>query len=223
MSGAGVFAWLGLGNAVELQHLMQSSLSCLLASQHLCFSPAYSLAWVSIPCTLLFASDSLPKEQVVNFCFFPLSYPDTWQSFLQPWLYGNSASFQLVFQENHSTCRCIFDMFIVGGELHILLFCHLDRPHIFLFINEILYLYIDLMSLWVSSFIFVEHWSNFFSSHVFVLWFLSFKNWFAGFIYWLFLYVKYSGCKLFLSFVCSKHICQYWRLNLTLSLVEQKF
>lgn len=92
-----------------------------------------------------------------------------------------------------------------------------------MFINEILYLYIDLMSLWVSSFIFVEHWSNFFSSHVFVLWFLSFKNWFAGFIYWLFLYVKYSSCKLFLSFVCSKHICQYWRLNLTLSLVEQKF
>ena len=165
----------------------------------------------------------LPKSTGPKLLLFSPSYPDTWQSFLQPWLYGNSASFQLVFQENHSTCRCIFDMFIAGGELHILLFCHLDPPHIFLFINEILYLYIDLMSLWVSSFIFVEHWSNFFSSHVFLLGFLSFKNWFAGFIYWLFLYVKYSGCKLFVSFVCSKHICQYWRLNLTLYLVEQKF
>lgn len=156
MSGAGLFAWLGLGNAVELQHLTQSSLSCLLASQHLCTSSTYSLACVH-PMHSSFCFIFLPKSTGPKLLLFSPSYPDTWQSFLQPWLYGNSTSFQLVFQENHSTCRCIFDMFIAGGELHILLFCHLDPPHIFLFINEILYLYIDLMSLWVSSFIFVEH------------------------------------------------------------------
>ena len=34
--------------------------------------------------------------------------------------------FLLVFHENCSTCRCIFDVFVEGGELHILLLCHLD-------------------------------------------------------------------------------------------------
>ena len=37
-----------------------------------------------------------------------------------------SASFQLVFCENCSTYRYIFDMFMVGGELHVYLLRHLD-------------------------------------------------------------------------------------------------
>lgn len=48
-------------------------------------------------------------------------------SFLQPWLYGcPSVSFQLVFSENSSICRCIFDVFIGGGELHAGLLHYLD-------------------------------------------------------------------------------------------------
>lgn len=37
-----------------------------------------------------------------------------------------SAGFRLVFCENCSTYRYIFDMFMVGGELHVYLFRHLD-------------------------------------------------------------------------------------------------
>ena len=203
MSGAGLFARLGLENAVEGQRLMRSSLSCLLAGRHLCTSWAQPQLFSTSPpvcsssspgslgglsplcrtpeqghpsCGLIrllsrvsvhpmqssFCCRFPPKGASPELLLFSLSYPATRQSFLQPWLYGNSAGFQLVFQENHSTCRCIFDMFVKGDELHILLFCHLDPPHIFLFINEILYLHIDLMSLWASSFIFVEHCSNFF-------------------------------------------------------------
>ena len=40
----------------------------------------------------------------------------------------SSASFQLVFCENCSTCRCIFDVFVGEGELRVLLLCHLDLP-----------------------------------------------------------------------------------------------
>lgn len=43
--------------------------------------------------------------------------------FFQP-----SVSFQLVFCENSSTYRYIFDMFIVGGELHVYLLHRLLTP-----------------------------------------------------------------------------------------------
>ena len=47
--------------------------------------------------------------------------------FLQPWLYNDpSAIFQLVFSENSSTCKRNFDVFLRGGEFHVLLLCHLD-------------------------------------------------------------------------------------------------
>ena len=36
------------------------------------------------------------------------------------------SNFQLVFSENFSTCKCIFDVFMGEGELHILLLCHLS-------------------------------------------------------------------------------------------------
>ena len=43
-------------------------------------------------------------------------------SFLQPCLFKSpSASCQLVFSENYSTCGCIFNVFVVGGEFHVLL------------------------------------------------------------------------------------------------------
>ena len=50
---------------------------------------------------------------VPSWCLFSsLSYLVTWRSFLQLWLYRrSSAHFQLVFCENYSTCRCIFDAF----------------------------------------------------------------------------------------------------------------
>ena len=58
---------------------------------------------------------------------FP-SYLIIWRSFLQLWLHKRSARFQLVFCENCSTCRCIFDVFVGGGEHHALLLHHLDLP-----------------------------------------------------------------------------------------------
>ena len=56
---------------------------------------------------------------------FSPDYPVMWRSVLQLWSYRSSASFQLVFCEQCSTWRCIFDVFVRKGELHILLLCHL--------------------------------------------------------------------------------------------------
>ena len=53
-------------------------------------------------------------------CFSSLHYV----CMFQPGLYRSSASFWLVFSENCSTCRCIFDVFTEGDELHTLLLCH---------------------------------------------------------------------------------------------------
>ena len=39
---------------------------------------------------------------------------------------SSSATFQLVFHEDCSTCRYIFDVFVRGDKLHILLLCHLE-------------------------------------------------------------------------------------------------
>ena len=39
-----------------------------------------------------------------------------------------SVSFLLVFCENCSMCRYIFDVFMAGGELRVLLLHHLDPP-----------------------------------------------------------------------------------------------
>ena len=55
-------------------------------------------------------------------CFSSLHY----MCMFQPGLYrSSSASFWLIFSENCSTCRCIFDVFMEGDEFHILLLCHL--------------------------------------------------------------------------------------------------
>ena len=51
-----------------------------------------------------------------------LSFPS--DATLQTWLHGShSASLQLVFSEDCATCRCVFDVFLVGDELRVLL-CH---------------------------------------------------------------------------------------------------
>ena len=94
-------------------------------------------------CPVCDLNHSLPREGV-HLCNlpFPLSESTLWGtgpnliasllflipcgSFFQPWLYRNlSASFQLVCSENYSTCRCIFDLFMGGGEFHVLLLHHL--------------------------------------------------------------------------------------------------
>ena len=57
-----------------------------------------------------------------NFSFLPTQF-----HFLYPYLYRScSTSLQLVFSENSSTCKCIFDVFVGGGEFYILLLCRLD-------------------------------------------------------------------------------------------------
>ena len=61
----------------------------------------------------------LPGAQVPTWSLFFPSCLIPRGSFLQPWLYkGLSASLQVVFSENYSTCRCIFDVFVRGGEFH---------------------------------------------------------------------------------------------------------
>ena len=80
-----------------------------------------------LPCSLPFFLSSLSGAQVPHGLLFPSFNPITCGSFLQPWFYRSpSASFQLVFSENYSSCRFIFDVFVGRGELYVLLFCHLD-------------------------------------------------------------------------------------------------
>ena len=56
--------------------------------------------------------------------FPPFGYVEI---FLAALLYRrSSATFQLVFCKNCSTCGCIFDVFVGGGELRIFIVCHLD-------------------------------------------------------------------------------------------------
>ena len=86
-------------------------------------------------CILASSLSSCPGSQGSTGLLFFSSY---WMfvSFLQPWLCRSpSASFQLVFSENCSTCRCTFDVFVEGGEFHILLLHHLDKsPQWFIYL-----------------------------------------------------------------------------------------
>ena len=65
------------------------------------------------------------------------SYQIAHGSSLQPWLHRSlSASFQLVFRENCSTCRCIFNVFMCCGVFHICLLHRLDwHVHLFYFLK----------------------------------------------------------------------------------------
>lgn len=56
-----------------------------------------------------------------RYAFF-LSYLVRWRFFLQLWLYrSSSVSFQLVFHENYSVCRCVSDISGGGGECQSLI------------------------------------------------------------------------------------------------------
>ena len=82
------------------------------------------------PCNLPFPLSPLPGSQVPTWLLVFPSYPFLCESFLQPWLYRSlSDSFQLVFSENFSTCRCIFEVFIGGVEFHVLLLHLSSSPH----------------------------------------------------------------------------------------------
>lgn len=59
---------------------------------------------------------------------FGPSYLVTRRSFLQIQLFQSCSSSKLVFHENCSTGRCLFDVLVRGGEFHVLLLCHLDPP-----------------------------------------------------------------------------------------------
>ena len=77
-------------------------------------------------CNLPFPLNPFPGHRSWPITFFS-SYPITCIPFLQPCLYRSpSACFQLAFSENYSTRRCIFDVFVGGGELQVLLLHHLD-------------------------------------------------------------------------------------------------
>lgn len=52
--------------------------------------------------------------------FLP-SYPMTYASFLQPWLFRSPCSLKLIFSEKYSLWRCIFYVLLWGGELCVLL------------------------------------------------------------------------------------------------------
>lgn len=63
--------------------------------------------------------------------------------FLIALVYEIFASIHYVFYNKYTTCRCIFDVFAVGGELCVLLFCHLDLCTLSLFI-PLLYIHSDI-------------------------------------------------------------------------------
>ena len=56
----------------------------------------------------------------IQMLFFP-----SLRMYVSAWVVQEFSSFWLVFSENCSTCRCIFDVFTEGDELHTLLLCHL--------------------------------------------------------------------------------------------------
>ena len=68
------------------------------------------------PRNLFYPLSSLPGAELLTWSLSSLLVSlVTCVSFLQPWLYSDSSSsFQLVFSDNFSTCRCIFDVFTAG-------------------------------------------------------------------------------------------------------------
>ena len=91
---------------------------------------AYFPGWMPTHVVCLpFLLSPLPGAQVPTWLLFFPSYTITYGFFLQSWLYSSlPASFQIFFSKICSTCRCIFDVFVRRGELHVFLLCRLDSP-----------------------------------------------------------------------------------------------
>lgn len=82
---------------------------------------------------VLFLSVPLPGTQVLTWQLLFLSYPVTCGSFLQPcWPRSLFASLWFFFSENSSICRWIFNVFVGGGALHLLLLCQLNLKPLFM-------------------------------------------------------------------------------------------
>lgn len=141
---------LRLGTAGSGQDPLYWSLSVLPATSQLLHFPLslwssllcaswYPYLWSGFPEWANLSSFTTPPRDagpiLIGIFFF----------FHPSWLYDDlsynfgfmrySASIQQVFCENCSTCRCIFDVFVGGSELHILLLCHLN-PASFVSFNE---------------------------------------------------------------------------------------
>ena len=122
------------------------------AGKRACLLCAGSQDWVSqiVSWPTTPQSDSQPPYRSLqgdtswHDAFTFLSYLVIWRSFLQLWCYRSSAGLQLVFHKNCSTCRCIFDVFVGRGELHILLFCGLDPPPLSSYLNSHLH-YVNIL------------------------------------------------------------------------------
>lgn len=91
---------------------------------------AYFPGWMPTHIVCLpFLLSPLPGAQVPTWSLLFPSYTITYGFFLQSWLCSSFPdSFQIVFSETYSTCRCIFDVFVGRGELHVFLLWHLDSP-----------------------------------------------------------------------------------------------
>ena len=75
----------------------------------------------------LFSFQILPGREGLTLYFFSVlpGYVEIFLAYNLGLYRSSSASFWLGLCENCSTCRCIFDVFVGGGEFHILL-CQLD-------------------------------------------------------------------------------------------------
>lgn len=88
--------------------------TCLLsrARVHLCGpSPAYSY---------------LSGAEILTWSLL-ISVPPSYKEIFQLWYYRSSSPhFQLDLHDNCFTCSCMLEVFVERGELHVLLFHHLD-------------------------------------------------------------------------------------------------
>ena len=121
----------------------------------------------SLPMYFPFSSKSPPRG--ITWLLFNPSYLITCGSFSQCCLYRSlPASFQLDFGENCSTCHCIFNVFMGGGEFHVLSplsflippkvyiltsFTHFSHPHLHLWPPPIYSLYLWLVFFFVCLFL----------------------------------------------------------------------
>lgn len=97
--------------------------------------PIHSLGWGSTCVDFFFQIP--PKGRGPNLMPIFKSYSFMWKSFLQCCLNrSSSVSSQFIFSENCSTCLYIFDVFVGGDELHILIVHHLDLTYVQLIFDK---------------------------------------------------------------------------------------